>query len=307
MMISAKMYIIIATYNAMSWLPQCLKSCKAYNVIVVDNNSTDATVQFIQENYPSIILIQQKENLGFGAANNIGISYALKNGADYVFLLNQDAYLETNTIEKLINIHKENKEYGIISPIHLNGSGKSLDKRFSNYIKANNTLLFDALQNNFTKSIYEVPFVNAAGWLLPKETLVKVGGFDPIFFHYGEDDNYCQRVLYHGYKIGVVPKMYMLHDREFRKNNNLISVKDKLMRKELSLKRKWANINFDINNELNNQQKKKIRLILKLVIKFQFNKATFYFKEFQLIKRIVPEILKSRTVNKIKGNHYLNF
>ncbi|GGK54098.1 MULTISPECIES: glycosyltransferase family 2 protein [Flavobacteriaceae] len=300
-------HIIIATYNAMSWLPKCLKSCETYNIIVVDNNSTDATVQFIQENYPSIILIQQKENLGFGAANNIGISYALKNGADYVFLLNQDAYLETNTIEKLINIHKENKEYGIISPIHLNGSGKSLDKNFSNYIKANNTLLFDALQYNFTKLIYEVPFVNAAGWLLPKETLVKVGGFDPIFFHYGEDDNYCQRVLYHGYKIGVVPKMYMLHDREFRKNNNLISVKDKLMRKELSLKGKWADINFDINNELNNQQKKKLRLILKLVIKFQFNKATFYFKEFQLIKRIVPEILKSRTINKTKGNHYLNF
>ena len=146
-----KTYIIITTCNAMCWLSECLGSCGTNNVIVVDNNSTDKTVNFIQENYPSIKLIQQPKNLGFGRANNIGIAYALKRGAEYVFLLNQDAYLELNTIEKLIEVHKENQEYGIVSPIHLNGNGEKLDLNFSYFIKENNSLLFDALQNKNIK------------------------------------------------------------------------------------------------------------------------------------------------------------
>jgi len=76
------------------------------------------------------------------------------------------------------------------------------------------------------KDIYTVDFVNAAAWLLPCTILKIVGGFDPIFFHYGEDDNYMQRVIYHGFKIGVCAKVTVCHDVEFRgddygkENNN---------------------------------------------------------------------------------------
>ena len=140
--------------------------------------------------------MKQESNLGFGKANNLGISYALNNSCDYVFLLNQDAYLEKDVIDRMLAVHKKNTDYGVLSPIHLNGEGNKLDKNFSNYINYNGNpyLYLDALKGE-TKEIYEVPFVNAAAWLIPAATLKIIGGFDPLFFHYGEDNNYCQRAL----------------------------------------------------------------------------------------------------------------
>lgn len=300
-----KTYIIIVTYNGMQWLPKCLSSVGAYPVIVVDNNSTDETVNYIKSNHPDINLLEQTQNLGFGAANNIGMSYALKNEADFVFLLNQDAYLQFETLTKLIDVYKENTEYGILSPIHLNGDGSKLDKNFSNYIKKNDTIFYDALGHNFISSVYEIPFVNAAAWLIPRKTLETIGGFDPIFHHYAEDDNYCQRLLFHGFKIGLVPKCYIYHDRESRLINSKPSNPYDLILKERQLKHRWANINIDINDELAERKRYLSKLIVKLFIKLKFKKANYYKSELALIKRIIPEIYNSRLINKQKGYHYL--
>ncbi|MFD1294268.1 glycosyltransferase family 2 protein [Lutibacter holmesii] len=301
-------YIVIVTYNGIQWIEQCLNSIpKDCNTVIIDNNSLDNTVSFIKEKFPKVHLIEKNENLGFGKANNIGISYALNQGAAYVFLLNQDAYLETNTIESLIKIHKENKNYGILSPIHLNGSNDGLDINFSNYALRNREFLFDAVNQKYSKYIYEVPFVNAAAWLIPRNTIELVGGFDPIFFHYGEDDNYCQRVLYHQLKVGIVPNTFVLHDREFRTKSTQPTYREQLLLKERVLKYNWANINVNVNNQTSSQQNKYLKLIVKLLLKFQFNKAKFYYNEFKLIKSIIPEIINSREINKTKGKHYLNF
>ncbi|MDE5758519.1 MAG: hypothetical protein K2H85_07890, partial [Allobaculum sp.] len=71
------------------------------------------------------------------------------------------------------------------------------------------------------KPYYEVMGVPAAGWLIPKRTLERIGGFDPIFFHYGEDHNYFQRVNYHGMKTIVIPGAKMIHDRDGFGNVNM--------------------------------------------------------------------------------------
>ncbi len=98
-------WIIIITYNALPWIGKCIESCPNLPIVVVDNGSSDTTVNFIKTNFPSIYLLCQENNLGFGQANNLGISYALKQGADYVFLLNQDTYLQNGCIESLIEVH----------------------------------------------------------------------------------------------------------------------------------------------------------------------------------------------------------
>jgi GT2 family glycosyltransferase len=86
-----RIYTIIVTYNGMKWIEECLNSILNSSIpvfiIVVDNYSTDGTIKFIKENFSKIILLQQNENLGFGKANNIGISYALKHNADFVFFI----------------------------------------------------------------------------------------------------------------------------------------------------------------------------------------------------------------------------
>src|SRR5690606_28048723 len=91
-------YTVIVTYNGMKWIGDCLESlCQSSilsNVIIVDNNSEDNTVGYLKEKFPEAVILPQNQNLGFGKANNLGISYALENGADFVFLFNQDARID---------------------------------------------------------------------------------------------------------------------------------------------------------------------------------------------------------------------
>jgi len=303
--------IIIVSYNGISWLPTTLASIPdKYHVIVIDNNSTDETVNFIKANYPGVTLLEQSKNFGFGQANNLGLSYALKRAADYLFLLNQDAYLNDNCLDILIDFQKENKEYGILSPIHLNGTGTRLDANFSNYVNytGNKDFLSDYVLNKKRKKVYQVPFVNAAGWLLSRECIEKVGGFDPIFFHYGEDDNYCQRVNYHGFKIGVVPDAKLLHDRENRSSPEIAYGDRKYFQAmERQLKLNYADINKPGNPELDNLIRKRRNAWLKTTIKLDFKRASFFKNEYLMLQRIKSEILLSRKINKLPGLNYLKF
>ena len=300
-------YIIIVTYNAMQWLSKTLSSIPAeFSVVIVDNNSSDKTLDFIKNNYPQITVLPQSENLGFGKANNLGISYALNKGAEYVFLLNQDAYLHPRTIEKLLDAHKLNPQLGIISPLHLNGNGDNLDVGFLNAITNSGLEHFnDNFKAQKLNSIYELPFVNAAAWLLPKQTLEIVGGFDPIFFHYGEDDNYCQRILFQGLKIGVVTDAIINHDRENRTPKKVEMYSAQYFKiKEKDYKTRWSNIlNEDCNFTIKLWELQKRRI--KAFLRFNFKAFLGVSKEIKLIKKHKSAILDSRAINMTKGRHYL--
>jgi GT2 family glycosyltransferase len=215
-----KIIVIIVTYNGIKWYDKCFDSLRNSTIpldtVVIDNASTDDTVNFIKENYPEIHLIESKENLGFGKANNLGFEYAIEKDADYVFLLNQDAWIMSDTIEKLCNQMEKNPEYGILSPIHLNGTEKELDYYFSNYINAEDCpdLISDFIAKGKAEDrIYPINFVNAALWLISRDCLNKIDGFCPLFPHYGEDNNYLHRLTYHKMKVGIYPHVFGVHDR----------------------------------------------------------------------------------------------
>jgi N-acetylglucosaminyl-diphospho-decaprenol L-rhamnosyltransferase len=213
----ASVYAIIVTYNGLAWIDRCLSSLQnstyPLEIIIIDNLSSDGTTGFIKEKYPAIKLIEAHANLGFGKANNIGLRIALKENADYVFLLNQDAWVENNTIEKLIDVAASNKEYGIISPMHYDGTSNKFDYKFVEYIQDRECpALLEDLWFGRLKPIYETSFVNAAAWLIPVKCLRIVGGFDPLFPHYGEDVDYVQRVQYNKFRAGIVPVTKINHD-----------------------------------------------------------------------------------------------
>lgn len=211
-----KVCTIIVSYNFEKWLHTCLLSLRNSSIIstvlVIDNASSDKTCDIISKEFPEVILLRNQKNLGFGKANNIGMRYALDNNFDYIFLLNQDAWVEPDTIEKLIKASTENPEFGIISPIHLNGTGEKLDFGFSDY----SGLRSKEDTANLPNKITSCKFINAAMWFIPISVVKKVGGFAPIFPHYGEDVNYGQRVRNEQYKIGFVKDAFAYHDREFR-------------------------------------------------------------------------------------------
>lgn len=214
----AKLYVVLVNYNSAKWIDRTLESLLSSDMdltlVAIDNCSTDDSIKRL-EDYPGLVLIRNKENLGFGKAANQGLRLALENNADYAFLLNQDLYLQKDSLSKLVRIADTNPDFGVIAPLQTNGNGSRLDRRFINYLANQRCgLLDDLLIPNQLKEIYEVNFVNAAAWLIPGSTLSKVGGFNPLFFHYGEDENYVDRLRYHGKKIGVAPGVTVYHDRE---------------------------------------------------------------------------------------------
>lgn len=217
-----KVLVIIVTYNGIYWIKRCLdsilESILRVDCIVIDNGSTDGTQNFIWENYSFVKLVQNKGNKGFGRANNIGFKYALEHKYEYVYLLNQDAWIEPNTIDRLVTIHKKYPEFGILSPFQVQANRTFLDVNFGEVICSyhSNSNIINDFYFNRREELYEVPFVMAAHWLVSCDCLSKVGGFSPTFPHYGEDNNYIDRARYHGFKIGIATSTIAVHDREDR-------------------------------------------------------------------------------------------
>ena len=213
-----KVLVIIVSYNGEQWIERCVGSALFSDikpdVMVIDNASDDRTVQMLEEmeySYKTkglgLHVTYSPNNLGFGAANNIGFEYALEHGYDYVYLLNQDAYLEPGTISKLVDVHKWNPWLGILSPVQLDAEGKA-DRQFAKRTGIRKTSKLDVP--------IKVKFVMAAHWLIPVAVLKKVGGFSPTFHHYGEDDNWVDRLHYHKFGIAVITSVSAIHDRAKR-------------------------------------------------------------------------------------------
>lgn len=215
-----KILAVIVTYNSMQWIKRCLdcvnSSSVAMDALVVDNCSTDETREYIPANYPEVIWRPQDHNLGFGQANNLGMRYAVENAYDYVLLLNQDAYLQSDAIEHMLKVSDAKS---LISPLHLNGDGTRLDTMFRVSMKMTcdvSGMIDDLLlgDENKIKDSYESAEIAAACWFMPVSIIKSIGGFNPLFFHYSEDNNYYQRMQYHGIKTIVVPKAHVWHDRK---------------------------------------------------------------------------------------------
>ncbi|RYE51146.1 MAG: glycosyltransferase family 2 protein, partial [Sphingobacteriales bacterium] len=205
-------FVVIVTYNGAVWLDRNLSSLRhsdyPVTTIAVDNSSTDSSVKIL-ESYPEVDIVKSGENLGFGKANNIGIQKALEQGADYVFLLNQDAWVFPNTISSLVGKMENNQNYGIVSPMHYIADEITLDENFKTYYNR---------RTGLDDNLAIVPFVNAAAWMVSRLCFKKVGLFEPYFSHYGEDRNYCERITYHKLKIGIDENSRIVHDRTIVRN-----------------------------------------------------------------------------------------
>lgn len=298
-----KVYTIIVTYNAIRWIDKCLREAtKQSEVVVVDNKSSDETVSYIADNFSTVKVMPQQKNLGFGLANNVGINYALKQGADAVLLLNQDAIIQQDCVSNLVKAYTSNREYGIISPVHLNGNGSALDFSFQK-LAYMSSLISDLITKNFTKEIYDFKFINAAAWFIPKEVLCIIGGFDPLFFMYGEDDNFSQRVKYHGFKIGVIPNATIFHDSSNSNYRLGTPGSEKYYRQFINtVYVKYANVNTDDNKKLRKLKCYLLKKAFLQLICFNIKMMNVNIKKYKMIdiKSIKNSVYNNR---KIKANY----
>lgn len=297
-----KILTIIVTYNGMPWLDKCLSSIENSDehsdIYVIDNCSTDNTVQHIKEHYPQVHLFRCNENLGFAKANNLGLRYALDNGYDFAFLLNQDAWVNNDTLTNLVRTFDDNQDIGIASPVHLNGISTTLDFGFASYMQRD--FVMD-LYMNALKRYYDVPFVNAAAWMLPRQSLEIVGGFDTLLFtHYEEDQNYCQRVRYHKLRIVINTSCTICHDREQRDEKNYEGRTIwQNENKDSFVKVDWGDINRNIDIKSKIKRNKIKILISKMCLKR--SAAERFIDENKLLQLIE----KSRNANVSRASTWL--
>lgn len=258
-----KIISIVVTYNGIKWVERCIGSLVGSHypveVIVVDNGSKDATLDIIRERFPVVHIIETKTNLGFGQANNIGLRIAVEKNADYVFLLNQDAWVEKNTMEGLVQVLEGNPAFGILSPLHLDGSGQKPDQYFLEYFKKSHITEYISaffFPDKDAPSLIETNFVNAAAWCISRDCLKKTGGFAPIFFHYGEDMDYMQRALSHGFKAGIYLQERIYHDRADRTAS---------LNSKMSPEKEWIHI---LNQVCDIGQKKYKQILVKRILRY---------------------------------------
>ena len=300
-----RVFAIIVTYNGMKWYDRCFGSLRRSSIpvtpVVIDNASSDGSVAFIREHFPESVIFEEKENLGFAKANNVGMRYALDHGADYVLLLNQDAWLvQDDSVAHLIDIAERHPEFAILSPMQIYGSGNQIVSESRRYAARNDEQ--DWISDCYfgkLKDLYEVQYVCAASWFLPVETLRTIGGFDPLFYHNGEDDNYLQRVHYHGKKVGICPQITVCHDCGNRSADYNAKTLD--WRKYLLIQ--YCNVNIDV--DFNRLLRSKRRIILVQRLRMNRKLLTQSVPEYRYMSEMRTAIERSRACNRKVGENWL--
>jgi GT2 family glycosyltransferase len=213
-----KVHAVIVTYNGAAWIAGALRSLRessqACTAIVVDNASGDDTVAIVRRDFPEALLIEAGANLGFGRGNNLGIERALRAGAEAVLLLNQDAYVAPDAVARLVAFLQAEPGFDIVSPLHCSPDLDRVDPNTqSAYLQRHaSAYLSDACLGR-VQPHYAIRGINAAAWMLRAEVFRRVGGFDPLFFMYGEDDDLIERFAHHGLRTALLPAARIVHLR----------------------------------------------------------------------------------------------
>ncbi len=213
-----KVFVVIVTFNGAPWIRGALQSLRDSShpcvAVVVDNASGDGTAGIVRQEFPEAVLIESGANLGFGRGNNLGIEYALRQGGDAVFLLNQDAYITPQAIALMVEFLQAHPEFDIVSPLHCSPDLSRVDPNTQNaYLQRHAPgYLSDACLDR-VQPHYAIRGINAAAWMLRAAVFRQVGGFDPLFFMYGEDDDLIDRFSHHGLRTALLPAARIVHLR----------------------------------------------------------------------------------------------
>lgn len=217
--------IVIVSFNAREHLERCLEAVAGggHEVVVVDNASSDGSAALVRERFPSARLVEHEENIGFGAANNVGMEAASGN---WFLLLNSDAWPVDDAIGKLTAFGEAHPRAGIVGPRLRNPDG-SLQRSVRGYP----TLWRIATEYLFLRrlaprspalnafygggfdhaSVREVEVLKGAVLFVRREAFEAVGGFDPAYFMYGEEMDLCYRVREAGWSVVFDPEAEFVH------------------------------------------------------------------------------------------------
>jgi GT2 family glycosyltransferase len=206
-------YVVTLNWNrcedTLAFLGSCAQArYPRLRLLVVDNGSTDGSVEAIAAHFPQVEQLVNERNLGFAAGMNVGIRYALAQGADYLFVANNDTFLAPDALGHLVEAATQHGAELLAPAIYHSVPHERL---WSLGGWQRRTLLEITQCREIAPEPFEVDFVTACGVLIHRRCLERVGLFDERFFMYYEDADYCLRARQAGCKLLVVPRARMWH------------------------------------------------------------------------------------------------
>ena len=223
-----KLSIIIVNYNVTQLLRNCLSSIQKfvknidYEVIVMDNASTDSSWKDLVEEFPAFNFIENLQNDGFSKANNKAVKLAR---GEYILLLNPDTEIEGDYLAELVEFASQQKKFGCLGVRMHDADDQFLpeSKRAVPNISNSFEKLFTNFRDNYCKSYYRndigqfeiagVEVITGAFLLCNKAVYNAVGGLDERYFMYGEDIDFCFTLLQNGFKNWYYGKASILHHK----------------------------------------------------------------------------------------------
>lgn len=222
--------ILIVHYNTPGLLRQTLKGIYksaptiSYEIIVVDNNLDNSLLHKIKKEFPDVLYVFNEENVGFGCGMNLAIK---KSNSKYCFIFNPDIAMLSGVLEKLVEFMDNNTDIGIVGPKLLNPDRTT---QYSCYRFMQPSMIFyrriPILQNlsfakksvdNYLMKDYnhietkDVDYLLGAALFVRRKALDEVGGFDPNFFVYFEDQDLCRRFWDKKWRVTYYPKVELIH------------------------------------------------------------------------------------------------
>jgi len=205
--------IIIVNWNAKEYLKECLESILSqsftdYEILLIDNASSDNSVSFVRENFPQVKIIQNKDNLGFAEGNNIGITQAV---GKIIVLFNPDAVADKEWLSILVDVLQSSEKIAAVTgKMYYLGEQYGKDAVFCTWSKINP---YSAAPYNFhnDEKISKVDYLSGAAMVVKRDIFEKIGLMDSDYFLYFEETDLCARMIRAGYDLMYVPSAIVWH------------------------------------------------------------------------------------------------
>ena len=215
-----KVAVILINWNSFPLTAGCIESLCAmkytdYDIIVVDNDSTDNSRQLLTEKFARIILLKSDKNLGFTGGNNLGMQYAIQHGYTYQLLLNNDTFVADNFLELLVNYMDKQPEAGAIQPLIYCNHNRELvwnaGSYYNHWLGYCYTVNYHKIlepKNNLTR---EVDWITGCAFFIRTSVLLKTGLLAENMFMYYEDIDCSFRIRKAGFKLIFYPQSVIYH------------------------------------------------------------------------------------------------
>lgn len=220
-MIEPKVFIVLVNYNSASDTLECVESIHKndytnYEIIIVDNKSTDKSCSQLQVNNYRYVLIEANENNGFSAGNNIGIQYAMAHNAEYIVLLNNDTLVSHDFLTKIIGYQLEHEECAVAIGKIFYASNRNKIWYAGGAVNpiTTRTIHYDFGKQNshsMNKTPQQVSFATGCYMSIRRSVIEQVGMLDEDYFLYDEDTDYSLRLLANDLRIVYVPASIIYH------------------------------------------------------------------------------------------------